>query len=109
MLPVNQHNKKFIQQVTGTFLYYTCTINNTMLTVLSVIAADQAAPTQQALKNMKQFFDFSAIQEEISVTYKTSDMILAINSDTSDLSEPKAWSQAGGHFFLSSKKKNLCN
>ena len=35
------------------------------------------------------------------LTYNTSDMKLAGHSDASYLSEPKARSRAGGHFFLS--------
>ena len=45
--PVNQHDKKFIEKVTGTSLYYAFAINNTMLTALSAIVANQEAPTQQ--------------------------------------------------------------
>jgi hypothetical protein len=35
-----------------------------------------------------------------------SDMVLAVHSDASYLSEPKARSRAGGHFFLSSDPPN---
>ena len=43
-----------------------------------------------------------ASQEEAVLTYKASDMVLAIHSDASYLSEPKARSRAGGHMFMSS-------
>ena len=43
-----------------------------------------------------------ASQEEAVLTYKASDMVLAIHSDASYLSEPKARSRAGGHMFISS-------
>jgi len=43
-----------------------------------------------------------ASQEEAVLTYKASDMVLAIHSDESYLSEPKARSRAGGHMFMSS-------
>ena len=36
------------------------------------------------------------------LTYNASDMKVAVHSDASYLSVPKARSQAGGHFFLSS-------
>jgi hypothetical protein len=41
-----------------------------------------------------------ASQEEPILTYKASDMVLAVHSDTSYLSEPKARSRAGGHMFM---------
>ena len=48
-----------------------------------------------------QLLDFLATQEEAVLTYHASEMILAAHSDASYLSEPKARSRAGGHFFLS--------
>ena len=42
-----------------------------------------------------------ASQDEAVLTYHASDMILAAHSDASYLSEPRARSRAGGHFFLS--------
>ena len=47
--------------------------------------------------------DYIATQEEEMLTYHTSNMKLAAHSDASYLSEPKARSRAGGHFFLSSE------
>ena len=41
------------------------------------------------------------MQEEEILTFNASDMKLAVHSDASYLSEPKARSRAGGHFFLS--------
>ena len=49
-----------------------------------------------------QLLDYVATQEEAVLTYHASDMKLAAHSDASYLSEPKARSRAGGHFFLSS-------
>ena len=42
-----------------------------------------------------------ATQEEEKLTFNARNMILAVHSDASYLSEPKAQSRAGGHFFLS--------
>ncbi len=41
-----------------------------------------------------------ATQEEAILTYHASKMVLAIHSDASYLSEPKARSRAGGHMFM---------
>jgi hypothetical protein len=53
------------------------------------------------MEQTKQLLDYIATQEDAVITYKASDMILAVHSDASYLSEPKARSRAGGHFFLS--------
>ena len=49
-----------------------------------------------------QFLDYVATQEEAVLAFNTSDIKLAVHSDASYLSETKARSRAGGHFFLSS-------
>jgi hypothetical protein len=42
------------------------------------------------------------MQEDGILSYHASNMVLAVHSGASYLSKPKAQSQAGGHFFLSS-------
>jgi hypothetical protein len=71
-----------------------------MLTPLSALASEQATPTEQTMEKCLQFLDYKASQEEAIITYHASDMKLAIHSDASYLSEPKACSQARGHIFM---------
>ena len=47
-----------------------------------------------------QFLDYMATQDDAILTYSASDMVLAIHSDASYLSEPNARSRAGGHMFM---------
>jgi len=53
----------------------------------------------------QQFLDFMSCQEEAVLTYRASDMVLAIHSDTSYLSKPKSRSRAGGHMFMAGHDK----
>ena len=53
------------------------------------------------MRHTEQLLDYIATQEESVITFKASKMELAAHSDASYLSEPKARSRAGGHFFLS--------
>ena len=76
-----------------------------MLVALSAIAADQAAPTKNTIEKVEQLLGYAASQEDAVITYHASDMVLAIHSDASYLSEPKARSRAGGHFFMSSDRQ----
>ena len=55
------------------------------------------------MSHTRQLLDYLATQEEAVLTYHASDMILAAHSNASYLSEPNACSQAGSHFFLSSR------
>jgi len=64
-------------------------------------AAQSSNPTEDTMQYAMQFLEYVAMQEEAVLTFKASNMILAVHSDASYLSEPKAKSRAGNHFFLS--------
>ena len=97
---------KFIQQVTGTFLYYARAVDATMLVALSAIASEQASPTKQTMEKTKKFLDYVASHPDAILTYSASNMVLNVHSDASYLTEPKARSRAGGHFFLSDNSED---
>ena len=61
--------KRFVQQVTGVFLFYARAVDCTMLTALSAKASEKATPTENTMKKCKQFLDFAASQEEEMLTY----------------------------------------
>eukprot|EP00804_Cyclotella_cryptica_P021956 CCRYP_000903-RA/>CCRYP_000903-RA protein AED:0.16 eAED:0.16 QI:0/0/0/1/1/1/4/0/960 len=100
--PLDPKGKKFIQQVCGKFLFLGRAVDPTLLCPISAIASQSSKPTVETLKQTKQLLDYIATQGEAVLTYNASDMVLAIHSDASYLSEPAARSRAGGHFFLSS-------
>jgi hypothetical protein len=99
---LDNKGKKFIQKVTGKFLYLGRAVDLTILAALSSIAAQQASPTEKTRQHAQQLLDYLATQEEAIITYQSSDMVLAVHSDASYLSESKARSRVGGHFFMSS-------
>jgi hypothetical protein len=84
---LDKKGKRFIQRVCGKFLFLGRAVNPTLLCPISVIASQSAKPTTETLKRTLQLLDYIATQ------------------DASYLSEPKACSRAGGHFFLSSSTK----
>ena len=100
--PVDARAKKFIQQVCGKFLFLGRAVDSTLLCPISAIASQSAAPTTDTLEQTYDLLDYLATQEEAVLTYTASEMTVAVHSDASYLSEPKARSRAGGHFFLSS-------
>ena len=53
------------------------------------------------MHKVHQFLDYAATHPDAIIMYRASNMILAAHSDTSYLSELKARSRAGGHFFMS--------
>ena len=90
-----------VQQVVGTFLFYARAIDTTMLTTLSAIAETQSKPTERTLEKVKQFLDYAASNPDAVLTYSPSNMVLAVHSDASYLSEANARSRVGGHYFMS--------
>ncbi len=72
-----------------------------MLTALGSLAMQQANLTVNTMIKVRQFLDYAATHPDAIITYHASDMILAGHSDASYLSESKARSRAGGHFFMS--------
>ena len=51
---IDKEQKKYVQAVTGTLLYYVRAVNPTILVALSSIAAQQAAPTQETTVKKKR-------------------------------------------------------
>ena len=99
--PLDKNGGKYIQQVCGKFLFLGRAVDSTLLCPISAIASQSANPTEDTLKQAQQLLDYVATQDEAVLTYHASEMKLAAHSDASYLSEPKARSRAGGHFFLS--------
>ncbi len=87
---LSKEEKKYIQQVIGTFVYYGRAVDSTMLTTLSSIASMQAEPTKETMNNTKLFLDYAASHQDAIITYRASDMVLVVHSDASYLSKPKA-------------------
>jgi hypothetical protein len=97
--PLDKARKKFIQEVCRVFLFLAHRVDSSLLPTLSTIASQQANPTKQTLAQCKQFLDYMASQDKVVLTYKASNMVLAIHSKASYLSRPKARSRMGGHMF----------
>ena len=103
--PLSKEETKYVQAVVGTLLYYARAVDSTILTSLSSIATEQAKPTKETMKKVKQLLDYCATQEDAVITYNASNMILAVHSDAGYCNEKNARSRAGGHFFISKNEK----
>ena len=98
-------DKTYIQEVIGTFLYHARAVDCTMLCALGSLASQQAEPTEATMKRIKQFLDYALSNPDAIVTYHASNMVLSAHSDASYLSETKARSRAGGHFFCTKDER----
>jgi hypothetical protein len=92
--------KQRIQEIVGVLLYYARAVDSTMLVALGTIAS--ARTTEATAKAVAHLLNYAASNPDATIRFHASGMCLKIHSDASYLSEPKARSRAGGHFFLSS-------
>jgi hypothetical protein len=94
--------KGLIKQVCGEFLFLGRAVDSTLLCLISAIASQLSKLIKDTMQQTLQLLDCLAMQEDTVLSNHTSDMVLAVHSDASYLSEPKVRSGARGHFFLSS-------
>ena len=78
---------KQLQQIVGTFLFYSRAVDPTMLTALSIIIMEQTQGTQTMKEKAEHFLTYTAMHPNATIKYYKSDMILKIHSDASYLSE----------------------
>jgi hypothetical protein len=101
--------KRFIQQVCSKFVFLGRAVDSTLLCSISAIASQSSKPTTDTMQQTLQLLNYLATQEDAVLSYHANDMVLAVHSNVSYLSEPKARSRAGGHFLLSSDTTTLPN
>ena len=100
---LDKKGKTFIQQVCGKVLFLGRAVNSTLICPISAIVPQSMTPTEETMKQTHQLLDYIATREDAVITYTNSNMKLAVHTDASYLSKPKAGSQSGGHFFLSNE------
>jgi hypothetical protein len=82
--------KWFIQQVCGKFLFLGRAVDSTLLCPISAIALQSSKPTEDTMQQTLQLLDYLATQEDAVLSYHASNMVLAVHSNASYLSKPKA-------------------
>ena len=67
----------------GTFLYYACAVDCTILPTLNTLAEQQSSPTTDTETAITHFLYHASTNPSTIILYKSSDMILHIDSDAS--------------------------
>ena len=98
--PLGKEDKKLIEQVVGSFLFYGRAVDPIILHSLNTIAIKQNQPTKNTMKKVEHFLDYMHTYPDAIICYYASNMILNVHLDASYLTAPKARSRVGGHFFL---------
>ena len=97
--PFVPDKKEFVQQVTGTFLYYARVIDSTMLEQCNTIGLTQGNPTTDTLDQIEQLLQYAAKFPNNKVVFEASDMVLRCMYDASHHGLPNSRSKAGGVFY----------
>ncbi len=84
---LNDKQKRNVQQVIGSILYYGRAIDETTLPALGSIASEQAKATEMPELKCMQLLDYLATHPDATVRFRASVMVLNIHSDASYLSE----------------------
>jgi hypothetical protein len=100
---VDAKDKKLLQEILGTLLYYAQAIDGTMIEAIRTIPTQQATPTTTTMADITQLLNYCATHPDAVVRFNKSDMILHVESDALYLSETKARSCFSGYHYLSSR------
>jgi hypothetical protein len=101
--PLSKERIKCMQDIVGTLLYYGCTVDPTILPAISTIASHQAQVTETVADACHQLLDYITTHPNAGICNLANDMILAIHTNASYLSEHNTRSQASEHFYLTNK------
>ena len=107
--PLSLTQIKHIKRVVRKFLYYARAIDNTMLHALNNITSSKNKGTQTTRTTVQYFLDYAACNPEVEITFRASNILYKINSDTAHLVCPKAQSRAGEYHYLGNTDDNLFN
>jgi hypothetical protein len=100
---------KCVQDIVGMLLYYGRAVNPTLLTALSSIAACQANGTTAIAESCQQLLNYVTTHPNAGICYKACDMILAVHTNASYLSEQEGKSRASAHFYLTNNGNEKIN
>ena len=66
---LSTESKKYVQQVTGSFLFYGRAVDPTILMALNAIARQQSKPTERTMEQVKHFLDYMATHSDATIRY----------------------------------------
>jgi hypothetical protein len=82
--------KTYFQEVIGMFLCYARCMDSSMFAALGTLSTQQAKPTKNTMKKIKQFPNYASTHLDAVVTYHASNMVLAGHSNELYLSKSNA-------------------
>jgi hypothetical protein len=95
-----ESDKKLLQSVVGTLLYYSRAVDPSICTAVHQLGSVQSNPSENDMANMVRLLQYVSTHPNNGIRYHASPMILQLMSDASYLCRPKARSVCGGFSYL---------
>ena len=86
--PLNAQAATLVQQIAGTFLYYTMAVDSIMLVALGSIAASQAKATEKTNDEVIWLLNYTASNPDAAILYTASDLV-STSTATEAITYPK--------------------
>jgi hypothetical protein len=98
----SESDKKILQSMIGTLLYYCRAVDPSICTAVHQLGSVQANPTETDMANMERLLRYVSTHQNNGIRYYASEMVLQLMSDASYQSSPKARSVCGYDSYLGS-------
>jgi hypothetical protein len=98
--PASEADKKRLQCVIGTLLYYSRAVDPSICTALHELGSVQSRPSENDMKKMIRLLGYVSKHRNIAIRFYASNMILQLLSDASYLCRPKARSVYGTYCYF---------
>jgi hypothetical protein len=98
--PATESQKKELQSVIGTLLYYSRAVDPLICTAVHELASVQSKPTTNDMLRMERLLQYVSTHQNIGIRFHASNMILQSMSDASYLCRPRAKSVYGCNHYL---------
>ena len=105
--PLDAKQKKKVQSIVGSLLFYARTINSSILPALNKISTEQAAPTGNTMKKCNMLLDYIHTYPSARMRFTAGTMQLLVDSDAAYLVLLGAKSRFAGHFMLEACPNNF--
>ena len=92
---------KRIHSIVGTMIYYARSVYPTMLKAIKFFSQLQSRPTRDTEEKARMSLDYATMYPNEILSYKSSDMVLHVDSDATYLTMPEARSCYADRFYLS--------
>jgi hypothetical protein len=98
--PASDKDKRLLQSVVGTLLYYSRAIDPSIATAVHQLGSVQSQPTTDDMSKMNRLLQYLSSHPNMGIRYYASNMMYQLMPDASYLSRPRARSVGGWLGYL---------